>query len=102
MKKSRSGIKRDVWKINQAKEFYDYCMAHPEVMQKLRSMKSEELSKYVESLGFSLDGESLREFMELCTESNDEELAAVVSGGMCIGHCGHTEEGSMLICYSEV
>ncbi len=33
-----------------------------------------------------------RDFMELCAESNDEQLAAVVSGGACTGHCGETCE----------
>ncbi len=89
--------------MNQAREFYDYCMAHPEVMQKLSGMKGEELTKYVASLGFRMDDDGLRDFMELCTESNDEELAAVVSGGRCTGHCGQTcEEEATLICYSDV
>ncbi len=79
--------------MNKAKEFFDYCMAHPEVMQKLSGMKGEELTKYVASLGFRMDDDGLRDFMELCAESNDEELAQAVSGGSCAGHCGRTCEG---------
>ncbi len=78
--------------MSKAKEFYGYCTSHPEVIEKLRGMKNDEIANYVKSLGFDMNSGDIREFMELCAESNDAELAASVSGGDCSGHCGRTCE----------
>lgn len=84
--------------MSKGKEFYEYCKTKPEIMEKLRSMKTEEIMKYVGSMGFELDTKEIRRFMELCAQSNDEQLAAAVSGGNCAGHCGRTCESQDSIC----
>lgn len=83
--------------MSKAKELYEYCVAHPEVIDKLSAMKNEEAVEYVKSLGMKLGDGDIREFMELCVESNDANLAAVVSGGSCSGHCGRKCESECAI-----
>ncbi len=78
--------------MSKAKEFFDYCVKNADTIKKLRGMKSYEIIAYVKSLGFELNNEDLREFVELCAESNDEKLAEAISGGICTSHCGATCE----------
>lgn len=80
--------------MSKGKEFFEYCIANPDVLAKLKGMKNEDMAEYVKAQGFELGQNDMRDFMEQCAESNDEDLAAVVSGGMCSGHCGRRCEGN--------
>ncbi len=79
--------------MSKGKEFFEYCMKNPEVLETLKGKKGEEVAAYIKEQGFEMSESDIRDFMELCTESDDEQLACMVSGGSCTGHCGKTCEG---------
>ncbi len=74
------------------KEFYEYCVEHPEVMEKLRSMNQAEMAAELGKLGFAFTKEAFQAFMEQSEEQMDGQLAETINGGFCTGHCGATCE----------
>ncbi len=78
--------------MSKGKEFFEYCAKNPEVLETLKGKKGAEAAEYIKAQGFEMDESDIRDFMELCSESNDEQLASMVSGGSCAGHCGKTCE----------
>lgn len=75
-----------------AKEFYEYCVSHPEAMEKLRNMAEDEVPQAIYDMGYSFTKEEFQAFVDSDDEESDEQLAASISGGSCTGHCGRTCE----------
>ncbi len=75
-----------------AKEFYEYCVEHPEAMEKLGSMNQAEMAAEMNRLDFAFSREELQAFIEQSEGQMDEQLAQAISGGACTGHCGFTCE----------
>ncbi len=82
-----------------AKEFYEYCVEHPEAMEMLRSMNQAEMAAELSRLGFAFSKEEFQAFMEQSENLMDEQLAEAVSGGICTGHCGATCERDCNKCF---
>ncbi len=78
--------------MSKGRDLFEYCVEHPQMMYKLQDMKKHEIAEYTKTQGFDLSENDIRDFMEICAESNDEQLASVVSGGSCSGHCGRSCE----------
>lgn len=74
--------------MSKGKEFFEYCVANPDVLTKLRGLKNDEIAAYLKSHDFEMSDSDIRDFTEMCAESNDAVLAAAASGGNCTGHCG--------------
>ncbi len=75
-----------------AKEFYEYCVEHPEKMEQLRAMEPDAMAEEIYKMGYSFTKEEFQAYIEQSDEESDEQLAASVSGGICTGHCGSTCE----------
>ncbi len=78
--------------VKGAKEFYEYCVEHPEAMEKLRSMNEAVMAAELDKLGFAFTKEEFQAFVEQSENLMDEQLAEAISGGLCTGHCGSTCE----------